>query len=188
MDRAEQHIAYSVMSLRVFIPSLLIAATCAFLVSLGFWQLDRADEKRSIEASIKKANTGTVELIISEDNLERWKYLKGSKKERRTAKGGYEYSYNEGPVAFPEPLDRPSRTIITGEGGNSPSRFKHVVKKRFGKKYRRLTPIELERLNMFPDNHTIGASNIKRAFFMGNALVVGVVEKLGKSLAKRDGL
>ena len=62
------------MSLRVFIPSLLIAATCAFLVSLGFWQLDRADEKRSIEASIKKANTGTVELIVSEDNLEDKEY------------------------------------------------------------------------------------------------------------------
>lgn len=124
------------------------------------------------------------EFYISEDDLERWEYLKGSKKERRTAKGGYEYSYNEGAVAFPEPLDRPSRTIITGEGGNSPSRFKHVVKKRFGKKYRRLTPIELERLNMFPDNHTIGASNIKRAFFMGNALVVGVVKKLSKSLLK----
>jgi len=62
------------MSLRVFIPSFLIAATCVFLVSLGFWQLDRADEKRSIEASIKKANTGTVELIISEDNLEDKEY------------------------------------------------------------------------------------------------------------------
>ena len=74
MDRAEQHIAYSVMSLRVFIPSLLIAATCAFLVSLGFWQLDRADEKRSIEASIKNANTGTVELIMSDDNLEDKEY------------------------------------------------------------------------------------------------------------------
>ena len=60
----------------------------------------------------------------------------------------------------------------------------YVLKKRFGKKYRRLTPIELERLNMFPDNHTIGASNIKRAFFMGNALVVGVVQKLSKSLLK----
>ena len=123
------------------------------------------------------------EFYISEDNLERWEYLKGSKKERRTAKSGYEYSYNEGPVAFPEPLDRPSRTIVTGEGGNSPSRFKHVVKNGSGK-YRRLTPVELERLNMFPDNHTIGAPDTKRAFFMGNALVVGVVEELSRSLVK----
>ena len=52
-------------------------------------------------------------------------------------------------------------------------------------KYRRLTPIELERLNQFKDNHTAGQSDTKRAFFMGNALVVGIVEKLGKSLADR---
>ena len=62
------------MSLRFIIPSLLIATTCAFLVSLGFWQLDRADEKRSIEAAIKKANSGAVELIVSENNLQDKEY------------------------------------------------------------------------------------------------------------------
>ena len=86
---------------------------------------------------------------------------------------------------FPDALDRASRTIITGEGGKSPSRFKHVVKQ--GRKLRRLTPIELERLNMFPDDHTKldGITDSKRAFFMGNALVVGVVERIGKELTKR---
>ena len=49
---------------------------------------------------------------------------------------------------------------------------------------RRLTPIELERLNQFPDNHTEGASDSKRAFFMGNALVVGVIERLAKVLVR----
>ena len=44
--------------------------------------------------------------------------------------------------------------------------------------------VELERLNQFPDNHTKGATDNKRAFFMGNALVVGVVKKLSKSLLK----
>jgi len=62
------------MGLRFIIPSLLIATTCAFLVSLGFWQLDRADEKRSIEAAIKKANSGAVELIVSVDNLQDKEY------------------------------------------------------------------------------------------------------------------
>ena len=55
-------------------------------------------------------------------------------------------------MSFPDPLDRPSRTIITGEGGKTASRFKHVVLQ--DDTLRRLTPIELERLNMFPDNHT----------------------------------
>ena len=60
-------------------------------------------------------------------------------------------------------------------------RFKHVIETSAGK-LRRLTPIELERLNQFPDNHTLGATDTKRAFFMGNALVIGVVTKLSKSL------
>ena len=47
-----------------------------------------------------------------------------------------------------------------------------------------LIPVELEKINMFPEHHTKGAPDVKRAFLMGNALVVGVVEKLGRSLAK----
>ena len=88
-------------------------------------------------------------------------------------------------MIYPDALDNASRTIITGEGGKSPSRFKHVVLSDRG--LRRLTPIELERLNMFPDNHTEleGMSNTKRAFFMGNALVVGIVERIGKELEKK---
>ncbi len=81
----------------------------------------------------------------------------------------------------PNRIDKPSRTIITGEGGAAPSRFKHVVQTPSGR-YRRLTPIELERLNMFPDNHTQGTSDMRRAFLMGNALVTGIVERIGISL------
>ena len=85
-------------------------------------------------------------------------------------------------MIFPDQLDNPSRTIITGEGGKSPSRFKHVIETDKGR--RRLTPIELERLNGFPDNHTKldGITNNKRAFFMGNALVCGVIKEIGKNL------
>ena len=57
------------MSFRFLVPSILILATMAFLVLLGFWQLDRADQKRTIEASIQKANTGVVELIINQNEL-----------------------------------------------------------------------------------------------------------------------
>lgn len=122
------------------------------------------------------------EFFIKSDNLNRWKYLKGSKKENRVnKKNGFKYNYTEGSMIFPDSFDSPSRTIITGEGGSSPSRFKHVVKTESGR-LRRLTPLELERLNMFPDNHTKEASDIQRAFLMGNALVVGVIEKIGKSL------
>jgi len=131
----------------------------------------------------KKQMDGTVYSIKTE--MDKWKYLKGSKKELKTNRSqGYQYKYAEGAMVFPDSLDRASRTIITGEGGKSPSRFKHVIKQ--DNKLRRLTPIELERLNMFPDNHTKldEVQDTKRAFFMGNALVIGIVEKIGLELSK----
>lgn len=128
-----------------------------------------------------------AEFFIPEEELPRWEYLKGSKTEKRINKTtGYEYNYSEGSMAFPDFLDRPSRTIITGEGGKGPSRFKHVVYTSNGR-YRRLTPLELERLNMFPDYHTEGVSDMRRAFLMGNALVTGIVERIGAVLIERMG-
>lgn len=125
------------------------------------------------------------EFYLDEESLPKWEYLKGAKSDSKENAIGINYKYSEGAMTFPDDLNKASRTIITGEGGKSPSRFKHVVQTKFGK--RRLTPVELERLNMFPENHTKmeGISNAKRAFFMGNALVVGVVEMIGVSLSKK---
>lgn len=121
------------------------------------------------------------ELYIAKKDIPQWRYLKGAKKVKRKSKSGHTYHYAEGPMVFPDALEKPARTIVTGEGGSTPSRFKHVVKTKSGK-YRRLMPVELERLNMFPPRHTEGATDTKRAFLMGNALVVGVIKKLGESL------
>jgi len=125
------------------------------------------------------------DFYISDNDIDKWTYLKGAKREVRKSSQGFEYFYSEGGMIFPDPLDKPSRTIITGEGGKSASRFKHVIQTHKG--LRRLSPVELERLNMFPDNHTKldGITDTKRAFFMGNALVVGVIEKVGIELRKK---
>lgn len=127
----------------------------------------------------------TSEFYIDTSELEKWIYLKGPKKEMRKNAQGFEYNYSEGGMIFPDSLDKPSRTIITGEGGKSPSRFKHVILTPKG--YRRLSPVELERLNMFPDDHTKieQVTDTKRAFFMGNALVVGVIEKIGIKISQK---
>lgn len=121
--------------------------------------------------------------------MKEWEFLKGAKSIKRVHKeSGTEYNYAEGKMGFPDSLDKPSRTILTGEGGTSPSRFKHVIKVRGG--HRRLLPIELERLNGFPDGWTeFGVdgermSDNRRAFFMGNALVVGLIARVGKILAE----
>ena len=124
------------------------------------------------------------DFYINNEDLKRWEIEKGAKSKMRT-KDGFTYEWKEGAISFPDNLDKPSRTIITSEGGKSPARIKHVVDTKFGK--RRLTPLELERLNMFPDNHTLleGVSNNMRAFLMGNALVIGIVTKIGKEISKR---
>lgn len=123
------------------------------------------------------------DFFISEEELPRWQYEKGAKKINRVSKEGFEYVFSEGGMAFPDYLDKPSRTMITGEGGPSPSRFKHVVQTPSGR-YRRLIPLEMERLNMFPDNHTYhpDVSDGRRAFLMGNALVCGIIQEVGRSL------
>lgn len=122
-------------------------------------------------------------FFIPISDIARWEYEKGAKKIERTSKEGYKYIFSEGGMSFPDALDRPSRTIITGEGGTSPSRFKHVIRTPSGR-YRRLIPLELERLNMFPDNHTYhpDVNDGRRAFLMGNALVCGIIQRMGQSL------
>ena len=128
------------------------------------------------------------EYWVETGRLKDWKYLKGAKSIERKHKGsGVSYNYAEGKMAFPDLLTNPSRTILTGEGGTTPSRFKHIIETNKG--FRRLTPVELERLNGFPDNWTQKDANgkvitdAKRAFFMGNALVIGLIEKVGKVIA-----
>jgi DNA (cytosine-5)-methyltransferase 1 len=128
------------------------------------------------------------EYWVEENRIEEWKYLKGAKSIARTHKSsGTTYSYAEGKMAFPDLLTNPSRTILTAEGGQTPSRFKHIIRRPRG--YRRLTPVELERLNGFPDNWTATKQegtkvpDGKRAFFMGNALVIGLIEYVGKVIA-----
>lgn len=125
------------------------------------------------------------QYFLSPESLERWKYLKGAKKEPRKAKNGFEYTYSEGPVAFPDDLDKPSRTILTSEGGSGPSRMKHVVRGDSGR-LRRLVPDELDALQCFPKGWTEGMSDNRRAFCMGNALVTEIPHRIGHEIAKLE--
>ena len=132
------------------------------------------------------------EYWVGKDRRPEWEFLKGAKSIQRTHKGsGTTYNYAEGKMAYPDLLTNPSRTILTAEGGNTPSRFKHIIETKNG--YRRLTPKELERLNGFPDDWTLTdnegkvVADTKRAFFMGNALVIGLIERVGKVIAQEMG-
>ena len=126
------------------------------------------------------------EFYIPEEQIERWRYFKGAKHELRMRKDGFQYYYSEGAMDFPDSIDKPARTIITSEGGKGPDRCRHVIEDQTGR-LRRLVPIELERLNMFPPDHTKmdGINNAKRAFLMGNALVCGIITRIGYELKER---
>ena len=121
-------------------------------------------------------------FYVPEAQLPRWEYLKGSKREPRVDKRtGHEYFYSEGSMAFPDLLENPSSTILTGEGGSGPSRFKHIIQ--VGDRWRRLVPDELDRLQGFPAGWTEGMTDGHRAFCMGNALVVGIPHLIGREIA-----
>jgi DNA (cytosine-5)-methyltransferase 1 len=146
-----------------------------------------------------------VELTKKEKPIEFSSSDKSLQVDRDTlAATTFAYGYKEGGLPFPDRVNGPGRTIITSEGGASVSRFKHVICETCasgkgqhktgadcvkGGKLRRLYPEELERMNGFSAGHSktcreLKISDGKRAFFMGNALVVDVVRNIMESLSK----
>jgi DNA (cytosine-5)-methyltransferase 1 len=152
--------------------------------------------------AIRLTKSVDASLYLRREDVPKWERLKGAKSEPRVNKAsGVAYHYKEGALPFPDPLDAPARTILTGEWGSSPSRTRHIIHDpKFFKKLseeervqldsralRRLTAEELEFLNDFPITHTQGPkdnplSSRERAFCMGNALVVGLVERIGREI------
>lgn len=126
-------------------------------------------------------------FFIKQEELPKWEYQRSAKREPRVTNEGFEYIYTEGAMAWPDPIDKPARTILTGEGGTGASRMKHAIMGDSGR-IRRLIPDELDQIQMFPKGWTnTGMSDGNRAFCMGNALVVGIPHKLGVEIAKSAG-
>ena len=119
-----------------------------------------------------------------------WQYIKGAKKLLRKAKNGHEYVFSEGPIAMIDEHDKPARTMLTSEG--SFNRTTHIVRDKKTGGIRLLTPIEVERIQGFPDDWTkeclidgeiVEMPINKRRFMMGNALVVNLVNKMEEQLS-----
>ncbi|WP_308185441.1 DNA cytosine methyltransferase [Neisseria polysaccharea] len=125
-------------------------------------------------------------FLTDSTTLEKFQYLRGSKKIERISADGHTYIYSEGGMSPYDDLNLPARTMLTSEG--SVNRSTHLLK--VHDKYRLLTPIEAERLQDFPDNWTAkkkladgsiaDVSDKMRMFFMGNALVTEIVRKIGE--------
>lgn len=133
--------------------------------------------------NIREENPVDEKYFLNDKQIEKFAFLKGSKKIPRVKPNGEPYYYCEGSMPFPDNLDAPARTMLTSESGVS--RTTHVIEDFKTKKLRLLTPRECERINGFPDDWTnTGMSDKKRYFMMGNALVVGVIERIGKEIEK----
>ena len=122
------------------------------------------------------------EYLVTSDKLEKWKYLKGSKKIERKTGTGHSYIYSEGSMAFPENMEEPARTMLTSEG--TVNRSSHIIYDKKEKDYRILTEIECEMIQMFPPDWTKTMPRRNRYFMMGNALVTGIISRLEPTLKK----
>ncbi|MDD7675560.1 MAG: DNA cytosine methyltransferase [Eubacteriales bacterium] len=119
--------------------------------------------------------------FLRDKDMPQWVYAKGAKREKRRKRDGSQYYFSEGSVHFPEPLDKPSRTMLTSE--SQIGRTSHVVQDQATGRLRVLTPIECERLNGFPDGWTdTGMPERMRYFCMGNALVIPLVTRIASAL------
>ena len=154
----------------------------------GYMHEDRIYTVKIIEAEEKPTQLGEIlqrnvdeKHYIPGDKMAKWTYLKGAKKIPRTSANGHEYVFSEGPIAFPDPWDRPGRTMLTSE--STLNRSTHVVSDPGTGRLRLLTPVEAERLQGFDDEWTnTGMPDRMRYFCMGNALVVPMITRMGKVL------
>lgn len=121
-------------------------------------------------------------FYLTDLQYKKFEYLRGSKKILRTASNGTQYYYSEGAMSEVDSLNLPGRTMLTSEG--SINRSTHIIDDPMTGKRRLLTPIECERLNQFPDNWTNTMPEKRRYFMMGNALVCGIIKKIGKEISK----
>lgn len=144
-------------------------------------KIKEAEEKPIILGDILQRDVDKSYFISDEARMAKWTYLKGAKKIPRKSKDGHEYVFSEGPIAFPDPWDKPGRTMLTSE--STLNRSTHVVADPANGKLRTLTPIEAERLQGFDDDWTnTGMPQRMRFFCMGNALVVPMISRMGKVL------
>ena len=134
------------------------------------------------------------EYYLDKEKIKKFKYLRGAKRIKRTTSKGHTYIYSEGGMSSYDDLGLPGRTMLTSEG--SVNRSTHLIYR--DKRYRLLTPIEAERLQDFPDDWTkykklengdiLEVSKSMRLFFMGNALVTGIVKRIADELKEIDSL
>lgn len=150
------------------------------------------EEPITLKEIIVPEETVPESYYVTDEKLKKFQYLRGSKKINRTSSEGHSYVFSEGGMSPYDDLNIPGRTMLTSEG--TVNRSTHLLN--INERYRLITPIEAERLQNFPDDWTrykqltngdvVEVSDRMRMFFMGNALVTGIVERIGIELKNID--
>ena len=135
------------------------------------------EKSKKLKSIVKKTQKIESDDFLSKSQIDKMKYLKSSKKIPRVTKDNFKYTYTEGKMSFPEDLEKPARTLLTSERGLN--RSTHVIEDYKTKKLRFLTPEETEKINGFKEGWTNLAPKKMRFFLMGNALVCGLIKKMG---------
>lgn len=131
----------------------------------------------------EETHSDETENELPAKSRQTWQYIKGAKRKMRLATNGHKYVYSEGAIPMIDEWNKPARTMLTSEG--SFNRSTHIVRDYNTKEVRILTPLETERIQGFPDNWTnTGMPEKFRYFCMGNALVVPLISKMGKTIEK----
>lgn len=140
--------------------------------------------KESVIENIIIKNMKDEKFYLNDEKIKKFKKLKNGFSTIKTSRTGHKYKYGMGSMQFPDPLDRPARTMVTSE--SSLSRMSHVIRDPGNGRLRVLSPIETERINTFPDDWTKleGVTNANRYFTMGNALVVDLIKEIGGEILK----
>jgi DNA (cytosine-5)-methyltransferase 1 len=140
--------------------------------------------KSQVLRSIIRPDESDEALYLSPEKERKFKELKSGFRTTKISKTGHEYPYGMGAIAFPDPLDKPARTMVTSE--HTISRMSHVVKDPGNGRLRLISPEEAEKVNTFPagwtDVENVSLSN--RYFTMGNALVVDLVKTISIEIVK----
>lgn len=136
----------------------------------------------ALKKIVEKGNVDS-HYFLNDSQKKKYEYLRGSKKIPRIDKNGHKYTYSEGSMSPYDDLNLPARTMLTSEG--TTNRSTHIILDPTENKLRILTPLECERINQFPDNWTnTGMPEKRRYFMMGNALVCGIISKIGNEISK----
>ena len=158
------------------------SGVCINGIGLSLELIPTTKPAKPLSEIVEKNGVDDIYFLTQEDK-KKFEYMRGAKKLPRVKPNGEEYLYSEGAMSPYDDLELPARTMLTSEG--STNRSTHIIKDPKTSKLRRLTPLECERINGFPDNWTnTGMPQKFRYFCMGNALVVPLITKMGKKILK----